>query len=47
MNSVGIDLHRKRSNVAALDAHGGEQIIGVGALPRTLASTVLGSRSPR
>src|SRR5215218_3072665 len=24
MNSVGIDLHRKRSHVAALDEHGGE-----------------------
>src|SRR5690349_13821709 len=24
MNSVGIDLHRRRSHVAALDEHGGE-----------------------
>jgi hypothetical protein len=24
MNSVGIDLHRKRSHIAALDEHGGE-----------------------
>ena len=24
MNSVGIDLHRKRSHVAVLDEHGGE-----------------------
>jgi hypothetical protein len=24
MNSVGIDLHRKRSHVAALDEHAGE-----------------------
>jgi hypothetical protein len=26
MNSVGIDLHRKRSHVAALDEHGNELV---------------------